>query len=698
MGAASCKSSKSSPENQQKDDKKNITIGVFGLDDAGKTSTVKAIEGNPTDDVSPTISSTSTMVTHPLNGKNDRNNKNNNQQRIRMIDVSGERKFRQYSWSQYYDEIYGLIFVIDASERNRFRENQETLEDLLENDKLKDKPILILANKQDQKGAISNENDLKRKLNIEKLKAKHKIELCTALPQDDKNEVDESIRKGFSWLIRTIDDNYTELNLRVIKAKNNRTNKKFNQFESDDDSDDKYSKQKNTNYTTKNTDYHSKITSEKLPNIFTNKNRIRAASDDDDDDDNDVKSSSINDFSKKKKLVGGNKSTDMLMKRSASSDPKAFRSTYESFPEETPWSTSSTLKLTKSEDMLPKFNTKSSITSDTKRRNMSPLVHDTKSYTNGSLSKRDNVSDDEEDYYGQQKSKLTNRFDNSSFSTNKFSSNIKKPSSSMYDDDDDDIYNKTNNRHTITTPKKPYNRHDDDDDDDDENSYLKTSTTTKTNKNYGFDDNKNYHRSYDRLNLNNEYRGTLSKTTNHTKYDDDDHPSSSLRKKPNSKFEDNDDDDDDNSISKPITRSTYNNDYSTSKPINRSKYNDNDNRWSSSKHDDDDDYPSSSTKATNRSKFEDNHYSSSKSTTHSKYDNEDRSFSSSKSISRSKYEDDDYPNTSKKPNYSSSYNNNNNNNYGNSTSRSRFEDDDFFTSNGESNNANRFRKRVDYDS
>ncbi|CAF1224485.1 unnamed protein product [Rotaria sordida] len=669
----------------------NITIGVFGLDDAGKTSTVRAIEGDPTDNVSPTMGSNSTMVTHPLNGKNDRNNKNKNQQRIRMIDVSGERKFRQYSWSQYYDEIHGLIFVIDASERDRFHENQETLEDLLENDKLKDKPILILANKQDQRGAISNEYDLKRRLNIEKLKAKHKIELCTALPQDDKNKVDESIRKGFSWLIRTIDDNYTELNLRVTKAKNNRTNKKFNQFDNDENNNDnKYSK--------------AKITSEKLPNIFTNKNKIKAANDDDDDDDDDdVKLSSTNDYNKKKKVLGGNQSNDTLIKRSTSNDPKAFRSTYESFPEETPWSTSSTLKITKSEDMLSRFSPKLSITNDTKRRNLSPLIHDTKSYTNGSLSKRDNVSDDEEDYYGQQKLKSTNRFDNSSLSTNKFSSNIKKPSSSIYDDDDN-IYNKTNDRHTITTSKKSYSRYDDDDGDDDKYNYLKTSTTTKTNKSYDFNDNKNYQRSSDRLNLNNEYRGTLSKTTNRTKYDDDDddnRPSSSLKKKPNSRFDDDDDDDDDyNSTSKPITRSTYNNNYSTSKPINRSKYNDNDNRWSSSKYDDDD-YLSSSTKSTNLSKFEDNHYSSSKSMTHSKYDNEDRSYSTSKPISRSKYEDDDYPTTSKKSNYSSSYNNNNNNNnnYGTSTSRSRFEDDDdFFTSNGEPNNANRFRKRTDYDS
>ncbi len=97
----------------------------------------------PTDNVSPTRSSTSIMVTHPLSGKNDRIDKNKTQQGIKIIDVSGERKYRQQSWSQFYDQIHGFIFAIDASEKNRFRENQETLDDLLEHDKLKDKPILM---------------------------------------------------------------------------------------------------------------------------------------------------------------------------------------------------------------------------------------------------------------------------------------------------------------------------------------------------------------------------------------------------------------------------------------------------------------------------------------------------------------------------------------------------------------------------
>jgi hypothetical protein len=99
--------------------------------------------------------------------------------------------------------------------------------------------IISLANKQDRKGAIDDEDNLKDKLQIDRLKTKHKIvsfiiskissinlrfflkEFCTALPQQN-NKPDVSIREGFSWLIQTIDSNYTALNSRVNNAKNTR--------------------------------------------------------------------------------------------------------------------------------------------------------------------------------------------------------------------------------------------------------------------------------------------------------------------------------------------------------------------------------------------------------------------------------------------------------------------------------------------
>lgn len=83
------------------------------------------------------------MVKYPFPGKNDRNNKNKTPQQVKIIDVSGDKRFRPQSWTQYYDQIHGFIYVVDASEKIRWKENRETLEDLLEHEKLRDKPVLM---------------------------------------------------------------------------------------------------------------------------------------------------------------------------------------------------------------------------------------------------------------------------------------------------------------------------------------------------------------------------------------------------------------------------------------------------------------------------------------------------------------------------------------------------------------------------
>jgi GTPase SAR1 family protein len=84
------------------------------------------------------VSSETTKVPNPTASKGDKS-----QERITIIDLSGSKRFRQQSWPNYYKKIHGLIFVIDASEKKSISENQDTLEELLEHDDLKDKPILM---------------------------------------------------------------------------------------------------------------------------------------------------------------------------------------------------------------------------------------------------------------------------------------------------------------------------------------------------------------------------------------------------------------------------------------------------------------------------------------------------------------------------------------------------------------------------
>jgi hypothetical protein len=106
-------------------------------------------------------------------------------------------------------------------------------------------------------------------------------------------------------------------------------------------------------------------------------------------------------LNKKKKVTGiTNQDTNVSMKKSTDNEPKSFRSTYEPYPEEAPWSS----KTTKSDDITSRLYTKPSITNDPTKR-ISPLVHDTKSYASGLTSKRGNLSDDD-DFMGKQKSKV----------------------------------------------------------------------------------------------------------------------------------------------------------------------------------------------------------------------------------------------------------------------------------------------------
>ncbi len=85
------------------------------------------------------MSSNTSMVPYPVVAKGDKKS----QERIKIIDLSGERKFRERSWPEYYDQIHGFIFVIDASEKKRIMENKDTLDDLLDDHKLRNKPILM---------------------------------------------------------------------------------------------------------------------------------------------------------------------------------------------------------------------------------------------------------------------------------------------------------------------------------------------------------------------------------------------------------------------------------------------------------------------------------------------------------------------------------------------------------------------------
>ncbi|CAF3100793.1 unnamed protein product [Rotaria sp. Silwood2] len=201
MGARSCKGAANS--------NKAITIAILGLDNAGKTTTARVLEKAPVDSVAPTIGFSQTEVLHK-------------DERIKLIDLGGGETFRE-AWRHYYDDAYGFVYVLDSSQESRLGENRDVLKKLLREEKVKGKPILILANKQDKPEAL-DKNAILEDLKIERLVNENqtlcRVELCTAtsLSRSGKNsKIDDSIRHGFDWLIKVVYENYDALHERVEK-------------------------------------------------------------------------------------------------------------------------------------------------------------------------------------------------------------------------------------------------------------------------------------------------------------------------------------------------------------------------------------------------------------------------------------------------------------------------------------------------
>jgi len=79
----------------------------------------------------------------------------------------GNLKFQTYDlgvhtiarrlWREYYTDVDGVVFLLDAADRARFPESKAELDDLLGGDDLKDVPFLVLGNKIDVAGAASEE-------------------------------------------------------------------------------------------------------------------------------------------------------------------------------------------------------------------------------------------------------------------------------------------------------------------------------------------------------------------------------------------------------------------------------------------------------------------------------------------------------------------------------------------------------------
>ncbi|XP_073977120.1 ADP-ribosylation factor-like 5 [Rhodnius prolixus] len=154
-------------------------IVIVGLDNAGKTTILYQFLMNEVVTTSPTIGSNVEEVIW----KNIH---------FIMWDLGGQQSLRA-AWTTYYTNTEFVILVIDSTDRERLSVTREELYRMLGHEDLTNAAVLVYANKQDVKGAMTAA-EISQQLDLTSIK-KHQwhIQACCALSG-------EGLYQGLEWI------------------------------------------------------------------------------------------------------------------------------------------------------------------------------------------------------------------------------------------------------------------------------------------------------------------------------------------------------------------------------------------------------------------------------------------------------------------------------------------------------------------
>ncbi|TKA57798.1 ADP-ribosylation factor-like protein 2 [Rhodotorula sp. CCFEE 5036] len=146
---------------------RQVRVLMLGLDNAGKTTICKALLGEDVDQVSPTLGFNIRTIVH-------------NGYTLNIWDIGGQTSLRPY-WRNYFEQTDAVVWVVDSSDRARMVDCKRELHGLLQEERLMGASLLVFANKQDIRGAMSSE-EIEQALDLPTLSSSHRwsIQPCSA--------------------------------------------------------------------------------------------------------------------------------------------------------------------------------------------------------------------------------------------------------------------------------------------------------------------------------------------------------------------------------------------------------------------------------------------------------------------------------------------------------------------------------------
>ncbi|KAH5501256.1 hypothetical protein HBI52_173730 [Parastagonospora nodorum] len=160
---------------------KEMRILMLGLDNAGKTTIVKKIMNEDVNSVSPTLGFI--IKTIEYDGY-----------KLNIWDVGGQKTLRTY-WKNYFEKTDTLIWVVDATDRERIEDCRHELAGLLQEERLSGASLLVFKNKSDVPGAMT-EDEVREGLRLEAIKT-HKYHIITCSAMTGMN-----LQEGLEWVVQ----------------------------------------------------------------------------------------------------------------------------------------------------------------------------------------------------------------------------------------------------------------------------------------------------------------------------------------------------------------------------------------------------------------------------------------------------------------------------------------------------------------